>query len=305
MNMKMQRVTYGMAALILAFATLFSSCDDDEKTLPPIGGYNSADEVGASNLLAYWGFDGNGTEAKSNTSPIQAVKATYTTGVKGQSVSLASGYLLYPTIASLSNANAIPSFTVSTWVNVDINGTTASSVFALTQATSAQSDWNQGPINMYIETGKATTTKDTLVLHGAFHTFSGGNYNIGGDNINDYGVRGTDFQTVIGVNKWVHYVMVYDGSASTIDLYANGVMVSNKNFRIRDNGGIPIGNITLSTPTQVVIGGWPNSDTGYTNASNQAWQGLFTGMIDEVRVYSKALSATDIGSLYQLELAGR
>ncbi|MDJ1501643.1 LamG-like jellyroll fold domain-containing protein [Xanthocytophaga agilis] len=303
--MKKQRITYAIAAFALASALLVTSCKDDEKKLPDIGGYGSADEVGASNLLAHWSFDGNSTEQKSGTAPAKTENATFSTGVKGQAVSLANGYLLYPTLTALSSANAIPSVTVSAWINTDVNGSTASSVFALTQATSAQTDWNQGPINMYLETGRPTSTKDTLALHSAFHTYSGGNYNVGGDNINDYGTRGTDFQTVIGANKWVHYVMVYDGAASTIDLYANGVVVSNKNFRVRDNGGAPIGNLTLSTPTQVLIGGWPNTVTGYTNSSAQSWQGLYTGQIDEVRVYSKALSATDIGSLYQLELAGR
>ena len=101
--------------------------------------------------------------------------------------------------------------------------------------------------------------------------------------------------------------MVYDGAGSNIDLYANGVLVSNKNFRNRTTGTPPvgIGPITLSTPTQVLIGGWPNAATGYTKSTAQTWQGLYTGGIDEVRVYNKALSGTDIGYLYQLESAGR
>ncbi|MDJ1469473.1 LamG domain-containing protein [Cytophagaceae bacterium DM2B3-1] len=303
--MKKQRITYAIAALVLASTLLVTSCKDDDKKLPDIGGYNNADEVGANNLLAHWSFDGNSTEQKSGTTPTKTENATFSTGVKGQAVSLANGYLLYPTITALSSANAIPSVTVSAWIKTDVNGSTASSVFALTQATSTQPDWNQGPINMYLETGKPTSTRDTLVLHSSFRLYSGGSYSIGGDNINDYGKRGTDFQTVIGANKWVHYVMVYDGSASTIDLYANGVVVSNTNYRKRDNNGAPLGNLTISTPTQVLIGGWPNTVTGYTNSTAQIWQGLYTGQIDEVRVYSKALSATDIGSLYQLELAGR
>lgn len=304
--MKKKQISYAVAAMALVAGSLLSSCsNDDDKKLPPIGGYNSSSDIASSNLLAYWPFDGNNTEAKSNTNPTNAKNASFTTGAKGQALSLADGFVLYPTIASLSSANAIPSFTVSAWINTDVNGKTASSVFALTQATSAQTDWNKGPINMYLENNKPVSTKDTLVLHAAFHIYSNNNYDLGGDNINDYGVRETDFKTVKGANKWVHYVMVYDGSASTIDLYADGVMVSNKNFRKRDNQGTPLGNMVISTPTQVLIGGWPNTTTGYTNSSVQAWQGLYTGQIDEVRVYSKALPATDISALYQLELAGR
>ncbi len=303
--MKKKQISLAMAILALTTATVFTSCKDDDKKLPPIGGYNSSSDIASNNLLAYWSFDGNNTEVKSNTGPSNTSNASFTTGIKGQAVSLTNGFLLYPTISALSSANAIPSFTVSTWINTDVNGATASSVFALTQATSAQTDWNKGPINMYLENNKPVSTKDTLVLHSAFHIYSNNNYDLGGDNINDFGVRETDFKTVLGANKWVHYVMVYDGSASTIDLYANGVVVSNNKFRKRDNQGVPLGNMVLSTPTQVVIGGWPNTATGYTNSSVQPWQGLYTGQIDEIRVYSKALPATDINALYQLELAGR
>ncbi|WP_460962597.1 LamG-like jellyroll fold domain-containing protein [Spirosoma litoris] len=297
-----------MAGLVMSAA--FTSCkkSDDVATLPPIGGYNTSNDVAATNLLAHWSFEGTTNEDISKTAATTAKNNTFGTGgPKGQSLSLASGFLVYPTINALSSANAISSVTVSAWINVANNGKTGSSVFALTQAQATQADWNQGPINMYVETGAPLTKSDTLALHAAFHTYSGGNYSLGGDNINDYGVRGTDFQTVKGGGKWIHYVMVYDGSGSNIDIYANGQLVSNKNFRNRTTGTPPvgIGPITLATPTQVLIGGWPNVDTGYPKSANQAFQGLFVGSIDEIRVYNKALSGTDIGSLYQLESAGR
>ena len=268
----------------------------------------ASNDVAATNLLAHWSFEGTTNEDISKTAVATAKNNSFGTGgPKGQSLSLASGFLVYPTIPALNTASAIPSVTVSAWVNVANNGKTGSSVFALTQAQAVQPDWNQGPINMYIETGAPTTKGDTLAFHSAFHTYLNGNYNLGGDNINDYGVRGVDFQTVKGGGKWVHYVMVYDGSTSNIDIYANNVLVSNNNFRNRTTGtpAVGIGPITLSTPTQVVIGGWPNADTGYTKSPLLAFEGLFTGGIDEVRVYNKALSATDIGSLFQLESAGR
>ncbi|GAB4027119.1 hypothetical protein GCM10028809_11870 [Spirosoma gilvum] len=290
-------------------STVFTSCkkDDGGTTLPPIGGYNTSNDVASTNLLAHWTFDGTNNEDKSGTAPSNSSNASFTTGPKGQALQLNAGYVLYPTISSLSSTSAIPSVTVSAWINTANNGKTASSVFALTQALATQGDWNQGPINMYLETGRPTTKGDTLALHSAFHTYSGGNYSLGGDNINDYGTAGTDFQILKTKNTWVHYVMVYDGAGSNIDLYANGVLVSNKNFRNRTTGtpAVGIGPITLSTPTQVLIGGWPNAATGYTKSTTQTWQGLYTGGIDEVRVYNKALSGTDIGYLYQLESAGR
>ncbi|WP_198175014.1 LamG-like jellyroll fold domain-containing protein [Spirosoma arboris] len=296
-----------MAGMVMS--TMFTACkkSDDVAALPPIGGYNTSNDVAASNLKAHWTFDGTNNEAISGTAPSNSSNASFGTGVKGQALQLSSGYLVYPTISALSSTSALPSVTVSAWINLANNNKTVSSVFALTQALTAQGDWNQGPINMYVETNAHPATSDTLQLHGAAHTYLNGNYGVGVDNVNAYGTVGTDFQIVKGINKWVHYVMVYNGSASTFDVYANGQPVSNKNFQKRTlpDGVTPVGNLTMSTPTQVVIGSMPNSGVGYTNSAVQSWQGLYTGLIDEIRVYNNALSATDIGYLYQLELAGR
>jgi Concanavalin A-like lectin/glucanases superfamily len=307
--MKRQFWNLGFLVITCLLAVgLITSCKKSNNTLPKIGPYDNSDQVASSNLLAHWTFDNTYNEVKSNTAPTKSVGASFTSGVKGQALALNNGYLLYPTIPALSSANALSGgVTVSLWVKVDNNGTTASSFFALTGATGTQTDWNQGPLNVYAETGHSTAYDDTLVLHSAFHTYANGNYNIGGDNINDFGTRGTDFQTVLGAKKWIHYVMRYDPSGSNIDLFANGVRVSNNNFRTRQVGNPPvgIGPIVINPPTQVLIGGWPNATTGYNLSPVQPFEGLLTGDIDEIRVYNIPLQDSDIGYLYQLELAGR
>ena len=64
------------------------------KALPPIDGYNSADEVASTNLVAYWPMDGNGNEKKSG-SAASSSNATFVTGAKGQAVKFDKGYLSY------------------------------------------------------------------------------------------------------------------------------------------------------------------------------------------------------------------
>jgi hypothetical protein len=306
---KTTKISFFLASVLLVLGMIIiNSCKKDEDTkLPQINGYDNSDQVAAASLKAHWTFDGTNNEVISATAPTTANGSSFVTGKKGQALHLADGYLLYPTIAALSTANALSSVTVSMWINVDNNASTVSSFFALTQPVAVQADWNQGPLNIYAETNKPLAYDDTLVLHSAFHTYRDGNYSIGGDNINDYGVRGTDFQTVLGTKKWVHYVMQYDGAGSFIDLFADGVKVSNNNFRYRTTGSPAegIGNIVINPPTQVVIGAFPNSDAGYTLSAAQTWQGKLTGSIDEIRVFNSVLSEKEIGSLYQLELAGR
>jgi hypothetical protein len=296
-----------VGGIILSVMTM-NSCNkkSSEPQLPQIGGYNNSNEVASANLLAHWTFDGTLSENKASIAPTTSSHTSFVTGVKGQALNLAAGYVLYPAIPALAAANAIPSVTVSGWVNITNNGTMPTSIFALTQATNVQSDWNTGPVNYYAETGKPITSNDTLVLHSAFSTYAGAN-RLGGDNINDYGIRETDFKTVKGAGKWVHYVMVYDGAGSNIDIYANGIVVSNNNFRHRTTGSpaVGIGNITTTPPIQALFGAFPNAASGFPNSITQSWQGFMTGSVDELRVYSKALTAAEITALYQLELAGR
>ncbi|AUD04608.1 LamG-like jellyroll fold domain-containing protein [Spirosoma pollinicola] len=294
-----QITTWLMAGAVLS--TVFTSCkkSDDTATLPSIGGYNSSNDVSSSNLLAHWTFDGTNNEAVSGMAPSKSSNASFTTGVKGQALQLSSGYLVYPTITALSSASALGSVTVSAWVNTSNNATTASEIFALTSPTAT--DWGQ-MVNLLVETGQKAATIDTLIIHGFVGQYTAGTRS-GQDNINtgDAVDAGNKFKVVKGAGKWTHVVLKYDGSASTIDIYANGVVVSNSNYRVRGTTGA----LVFPTPTQVLIGAFPNVSSGFASSANQVWQGLFNGSIDELRVYNKALSDTDVSSLYQLELAGR
>ncbi|MCI0347851.1 MAG: Ig-like domain-containing protein, partial [Acidobacteriales bacterium] len=80
-------------------------------------------------------------------------------------------------------------------------------------------------------------------------------------------IRGT---AVLPLNTWTHLAMTYNGT--TLRLYVNGAEVSNS----------PVaGNMLVSTGP-LRIGG------------NGVWGEFFGGLIDEVRVYSRGLSATEI-----------
>jgi Concanavalin A-like lectin/glucanases superfamily len=292
--------------LCLALAFVAGSCTkaktDDDFTKgdpPPVpGGFTNSSQVAASNLLAYWNFEGDRKEVKSSTVPSVETNTSFVTGIKGQALNFNAGYVLYPTIAALSSANAIPSCTVSMWVKFKNNGSQASEFFALTRTPASQTDWLT-ILNVAAETGRPETNEN-LVFHSWVGTYPSGSRN-GGDNINDYGNAGVDFQMVPKANQWVQYIMRYDGVAETVDLFANNIRVSNNNFRVRTG----LGPIVCPTPTQVLLGGFPTMATGFPLSGNQSWQALLTGTMDELRVYSKALSDIEITALYQLERQGR
>jgi hypothetical protein len=297
--------TKALCMLPLAIAFAVGSCtkvETDDNFVPgdppPVpGGYVNSSEVASANLLAYWNFNGTNNETKSNVAGT-GVNTSYVPGIKGQALRFNAGYVLYPTIAALSSANAISSVTVSMWVNVANNGTQASQFFCLTQPPSAQSDW-LAILNVAAETGRPLASSN-ITFHSWIGNYSTGSRR-GGDNINDFGAVGTDYQLAPVANKWAQYMMRYDGAAETIDLFCNNIRVSNNNFRKRTG----LGPLVSPVPTQVLLGGFPTVATGFNLSGAQSWQALLTGTIDELRVYNKALTDGEISALYQLERQGR
>jgi hypothetical protein len=85
----------------------------------------------------------------------------------------------------------------------------------------------------------------------------------------DYSAAGL---TILPLNAWSHLAATYDGS--NVRMYVNGTLAGTTAVT---------GSITTSTDV-LRIGG------------NSIWGEYFKGMIDEVRIYSRALSATEIAS---------
>ena len=277
-----------IALFVLAIVAIsFTSCKDDDNKLPPIDGYNNADEVASTNLVAYWGLNGDGKEAKSSTSPSKSDKSSFVTGKKGQALDLAGGYLLYPEIASL---NSLKSFTVSLWANgLKNNGSHASILFSLGRA----NEW-AGSINIMAETGWRKAGDDTLTIKGLIvsNAANGASWQ---DSRNDI-AKGGD-QVFTKGNQWSQYVISYDATTEKFKVFANGVKVSNPDWETRTG----LGELKVFTPSIPIIGAWWTN----TGGTPDSWQVPFTGQIDEIRIFNKALSDAELSALYKLEPAGR
>lgn len=91
----------------------------------------------------------------------------------------------------------------------------------------------------------------------------------------------------IPVNQWSHLAATYDGNAMRI--FINGVMVTNRAYA----GGIFAGNLNLG------IGNVPPSP-GFSSYSLP-----FSGMLDEVSLYQRALSEFEVQSIYNADLTGK
>jgi hypothetical protein len=106
---------------------------------------------------------------------------------------------------------------------------------------------------------------------------------------NQYDIRMYNYTTVnevlspnkISNNTWILISIVYDLASSTLKLYENGVMV----------GSTP-SNIWNSANNPTTIGAW---GAGTCSPSPNTF---FNGKIDDIRIYNRALTASEITSIF-------
>jgi len=92
-------------------------------------------------------------------------------------------------------------------------------------------------------------------------------------------------------SQWIHYAVTYSGSAqaSGIKMYQNGVALS------LTTGSIPNGN----TLTSSSLNNYPVS-FGARSDGSSSWHENYNGSMDDVRIYNRELSITEIQQLYNL-----
>ena len=294
----------GLALLALLSMNACKDGSDDDIALPPIGGFNNADEVGAADLLAHFPMDQGGKEHISGAAPSESKNATYVTGKKGTCVSLAAGYLAYDPISKLS-ANTV-SYSASAWVSLannkaaDGTGGSATMIFSMTRP----NEW-AGNFNMMAETGWYKAAVDTLVPKALLVSMEGTPPSASFQDSRPDPAKGGD-QVVkgAGADKWTHVVITWDATSSKFLVYANGKKVSNPEWEERKVNNVGMGDLVFnSAATRPLIGAFNTNTPG--NGTPEGWQVPMTGKVDEVRVWKKALSAAEIDALYQLESAGR
>jgi hypothetical protein len=85
--------------------------------------------------------------------------------------------------------------------------------------------------------------------------------------------------TAFATGTWYFVASVYDASAQTLHVYVNGVL---------DDGAL-----TGTVPASLF-----NTPAGGRLGAKSGSTSFFNGLIDDARVYNRALSATDIAALY-------
>lgn len=295
--MKSINYTKQYALLLGLGILLFASCkkDGNPNNLPDVSpsdyggaidGYASSDEVRPNQLIAYWSFDGTKNEIKTGTAPTQTANDVIVDGgVRGKALSLAAGYLYFGTQFQKFKTDSLKSFTISTWVRILNNGAKRTMLFQL-----ARPGIFNGNINFALNTQSfPATNTDVLRIQPTFMTIGGGIQ----DNLNN------NLSPKIGMDKWTHIVLTYDGSTGVFDIWGDGVKI----------GGFPnrgTGNNLFKSyePNEVIIGSNYNGIPGKVVNSDVSFAPM-TGQVDEIRIYNSSLGEAYIKALYNLGKANK
>ncbi len=280
--------------LCTGMSTMFVSCgdDDDDNNNNPPAGPTDPSTIAASNLVAYFNFEGNGNSTIGALVPAKEQQATYPTGRRGKAyqgtgtADIAS-YLMY-NLPSDSKLKTLKAFTTSMWLKMapTADGGPEPMVY--------QIDGLWGDMgNFALKQQRNPVPYDTAQFQVFF--FSEG-YDYQGQFISDIHSPGYK------LNTWIHVIFTYDNVSSKFYAYLNGDVVKlpdSSTNRYQKEGGPALGDMKFADANHFVIGSWYAKAAA--TASAQDWMGYYKGLLDELRIYDRALTAAEAKQLYTAE----
>lgn len=294
-------IKYFSAVLILG--AVITSCEDsidkDNPAIPyaSIGGYDNSDDVAQDNLISKISFDNTTlVDSKSGVTNSTPTNVNYEAGIKGNAYKGSTNtFVSYNDVSD--KIKNLKSITQSMWIKTSQHTGGAQCLFMIPKTTDF---WG----NIFVLIEGATDGKMLLKFHIQKDvtppvTWSGQFIETGGTN------------KLEGMyDKWKHLVWSYDGTTSTFALYVDGVLVPlpdsiTKRFTNDPaQGGLPLGNLSNSNVSKFVLGGF-QQHLGAPWSNPDGWMLKYTGLMDEFRMYDKALSSSEINALYKLEKDNR
>ena len=96
---------------------------------------------------------------------------------------------------------------------------------------------------------------------------------------------------------WFQVAFTYQASTGAWVLYVDGIKIKEAEYGDK----MPFGKCIPEDATALYLGGWASLIESYAGA--QDWMSYFSGSIDEIRIYNKALTEEEIQALRKEELA--
>jgi hypothetical protein len=288
---KFMKISGVLFVTILMFGLILTSCKKDPD---PNAGKTDPSTIATANLIAYFSFESEpavGAAVEKSNSTITYVKkvggASFVVGRRGNGYKGAAteAYLEY-NVAAGTALKTLDEFSMSCWIKTPATTSGAAKIFSL----------NGGDVFM----GNLVLMQESQALGDSvdmkMFLFDNSSAAWKGQDIRKQSVKFLN-------DKWYHLVGIYRKSTSTMEFYANGALVLTS---IRYSDGVPVsgpqpvlGAITLgSDMTKLHFGAWAQQIAG----APEGWMTYFKGIVDEYRIYNKALSATEVKALYDAEV---
>lgn len=213
-------------------------------------------------LVGEWAFDGNANDTSGNGNDGTVNGATLTSDRFGNANSAYSFDGVEDSILTTGTIgiSGSQSRTVSAWININnFHDTTGEGNMSFVKWGSEVN----GQLNELMATGDQTIWwPRSIVFHGHWEDF-----------YSDDNFTTTD--------SWYHVAFAYDGSMGKI--YLNGTLNSQSSLNLN------------TTDTAVSFGVNPDA---IINPPGSDWNKYFDGVIDDIRIYNRALSSGEITELY-------
>lgn len=275
---------------LLLSGLLVTSCKDDDDDGSDDGKIDPS-TIATSNLIAYFPFETEGEVVQYSSGTItfgQSVgAASLVEGRRGNAYkgSTSEAYFEY-NVASGTALKTLDEFTMACWLKTPNTTSGAAKIFAV--------NGGDGFMGNLVLMQESQPLGDSVDMK--FFLFDNESPDWKGQDVRRQSSKFVN-------DLWFHMVALYNKTTSTMELYANGTKVLTS---IRYAGPVPemgdqplLGAIKLGQDmTKIHIGAWPQQVAG----TPEGWMTYFQGMVDEYRVYNKALSAAEITALYEAEI---
>jgi len=282
--LKISGVLFGIMLLV---GMIFTSCKKDD----PDEGKIDPGTIATTNLVAYFPFNGDGIESIASLTPTVTTNVTYVAGRRGQAYQGANEARLLYTLPANSKMKTLTSFSIAMWIKSPlVTGDPEPTIFEIGKSTDLF--WG----NLKLALNRLSATADSLAMRAFFYK----------DGIPWSGQSIGYTDQLFLINHWMHLVFEYNATTSKFMIYKDGVkVVTNDGVENRWAAGddvVPrpaLGNLAFINADKINIGAWRPKSEG---TATDAWMGWFLGNLDELRVYDKALTATEVKDLYDAEV---
>ncbi len=287
MNINFQKYILTAAVIILAV-----SCQ--KMSRPALADYPKDNNPPGGPLKFYTAFDGTSTDPLRNA--VDSIRANFPSanpftsiaGINGKGVQGVDQKGIK--FSSANDFAGASSFTVSFWEkNTVPTGGSPQWLFSLP----SKDYWHQSALFAMIDHDGAGSTASLAVFKFAIHDqwfeFTPGNGMMPGNLLN---------------NSWHHIALVYNETTSKVTYYIDGVALTGLSSNLTDvkNSGNPRGPAGFKNTYNFVVGGWnKHADLG-NGAPGDGWIQSWQGGLDQFRLYSKALAASEVQALYNSKL---